>query len=99
MQVVHKSSNPRWTVSFSVQYEYGSQLLFFVEVFAIRDGEAESMEKGAQSSSNESFLRASFGGKVSKREIKLLGQAVFDIQDLLGTKSRVKARRLKRGGV
>ena len=89
---MHKSSNPRWTVSFAVQYEFGSQLLFFVEVFAIRG----SSEK---ETNNGSFLRASFGGKVNKREIKLLGTAVFDIQDLLGTKNHVKARRLKKGGV
>jgi hypothetical protein len=36
---------------------------------------------------------------VSKREVKLLGRAVFDVQDMLGTKKRVKARRLQKGGV
>jgi hypothetical protein len=29
----------------------------------------------------------------------LLGRAVFDVQDVLGTKNRVKARRLRKGGV
>lgn len=96
VQVVYKSSNPRWTVSFSVQYEYGSQLLFFIEIFALK-GNVDStvIDEG----SSESFFRASFGGMVSKREVKLLGRAVFDVQDMLGTKKRVKARRLQKGGV
>jgi hypothetical protein len=93
---VKKSSSPRWTVSFSVDYEFGSQLLFFVEVFAIR---GSSDETDTEESGAPSFLKASLGGKVTKREVKLLGRAVFDVQDLLGTKSRVKARRLRKGGV
>ena len=78
-----------------MQYEYGSQLLFFVEVFAIHDDQ-NTTEDG---STTKSFLGASLGGKTGRGEIKLLGRAVFDVQDLLGTKSRVKARRLKKGGV
>lgn len=79
-----------------MDYEFGSQLLFFVEVFAIRGSNDET---GTEEIGSPSFLRASLGGKISKREVKLLGSAVFDVQDLLGTKSRVKARRLRKGGV
>jgi hypothetical protein len=74
--------------------EYGSQLLFFVEVFGIRgSGDATSTEKG----SSESFFKANIGGMVGKRKMKLLGSADFDVQDLLGTNTRIKASHLRKG--
>ncbi|KAL3778632.1 hypothetical protein HJC23_001581 [Cyclotella cryptica] len=94
-EVVCRSSNPRWTVSFSARYEYGSQLLFFVEVFAVRG----SGEAAVRPIVGESFFRGSIGAMVGRRERTLLGSAVFDVQDVLGTNSRVKCRRLSRGGV
>jgi hypothetical protein len=90
-EVVHKSSNPRWAISFSAQYEYGSQLLFFVDVFAIKSSGGDT--------GKSSFVKGSIGGIVNRRGMKLLGRAVFDVQDVLGTKNRVKARRLRKGGV
>eukprot|EP00579_Thalassiosira_antarctica_P000165 CAMPEP_0201866306 /NCGR_PEP_ID=MMETSP0902-20130614/942_1 /ASSEMBLY_ACC=CAM_ASM_000551 /TAXON_ID=420261 /ORGANISM="Thalassiosira antarctica, Strain CCMP982" /LENGTH=671 /DNA_ID=CAMNT_0048391255 /DNA_START=92 /DNA_END=2107 /DNA_ORIENTATION=- len=86
-EVVTKSSNPRWTASFSVQYEYGSQLLVFVDIFAVR------------TSGVSNVLIASVGNIVNKRGMKLLGRAVFDVQDVLGSRNNVKARRLRNGGV
>lgn len=85
-QVVAKSSNPKYAASFPLQYELGSQMLVFVDVFAVR-------------SSSGSFMSASLGSIVSKRGMKLLGRAVYDIQDVLGTGDNVKARRLRNGGV
>jgi len=85
-EIVYRSSNPRWTATFSVQYEYGSQLLLFVDVFAVR-------------TSSSSVISASLGNIVNKRGMKLLGRAVFDVQDVLGSRKNVKARRLRKGGV
>ena len=36
---------------------------------------------------------------MNKRGMKLLGRAVFDVQDVLGSRNNVKARRLRKGGV
>eukprot|EP00580_Thalassiosira_gravida_P017890 CAMPEP_0201661582 /NCGR_PEP_ID=MMETSP0494-20130426/3910_1 /ASSEMBLY_ACC=CAM_ASM_000839 /TAXON_ID=420259 /ORGANISM="Thalassiosira gravida, Strain GMp14c1" /LENGTH=590 /DNA_ID=CAMNT_0048139735 /DNA_START=699 /DNA_END=2471 /DNA_ORIENTATION=+ len=38
------------------------------------------------------------GNIVNKRTMKLLGRAMFDIQDVLGSPNNIKARRLRRGG-
>jgi len=73
--------------------------LFFIEVYAVRgSGDAAAGEKNT-AKIGESFFKGSIGGIVGKREMKLLGSAVFDVQDVLGTKSRVKSRRLRKGGV
>lgn len=86
-QIVHKSSNPRWTSTFSARYEYGSQLLFFVDVFAVRPAAGN-------------VVSATIGNVVGKaRGMKFLGRAVFDVQDVLGSRNNVKARRLRKGGV
>ncbi len=61
-------------------------MLFFVDVFAVR-------------SMNTNVISASLGNIVSKRGMKLLGRAVFDVQDVLGSRNNVKARRLRKGGV
>ena len=87
IQIVYKSSNPRWSATFSAQYEYGSQLLFFVDVFAVR-----------KVTTSGSFS-ATLGNFVNKRGMKLIGRAVFDVQDVLGGKNNIKARRLRKGGV
>lgn len=86
LQVVYKSSNPRWTASFLTEYEYGSQLLFFVDMFAVKE-------------SRGSILGGRIGGEIKNNGAKLMGRAVFDVQDILGTKDNVKAKRLPKGGV
>lgn len=78
-EIVYKSSNPRYTTSFPFEYEYGTQLLIFVDV-------------------NVSRI-SGFGaiGKNNSSEMKLHGRAVYDVQDILGTKYQTKARRLAKG--
>ncbi|KAL7536660.1 hypothetical protein ACHAXR_007319 [Thalassiosira sp. AJA248-18] len=85
-EVVYKSSNPRWTASFAADYSYGSQLLFFVDVFSVH-------------TNGSSGISASMGRFVNKQGLKFLGRAVFDVQDVLGGKKHIKARRLRKGGV
>jgi len=75
-EVVQRSSNPRYTTTFATTYEYGSSLLFFIDIFELRSNITASSKK-----------------------MKLLGRAVFDVQDVLGSRNNVKARRLRKGGV
>jgi hypothetical protein len=89
-EVVHKSSNPRYTSSFSAQYEFGSQLLFFIDIFEVRERWTSGV--GVGDDILESFVN-------KKRGLKHLGRAVFDVQDVLGSSKNVKARRLRKGGV
>ena len=84
-EVVHKSSNPGYTTTFSTQYEYGSQLLFFVDIFAVR--------------TDTGSISSTLSNIVNQRAMKLLGRAVFDVQDVLGSRNNVKARRLRTAGV
>ena len=58
----------------------------FVDIFAVRT----SVSNG---------IISSVGNIVNKRGMKLLGRAVFDVQDVLGSRNNVKARRLRNGGV
>ncbi|KAL9183175.1 hypothetical protein ACHAXT_004962 [Thalassiosira profunda] len=90
-EVVCRSSNPRWTASFDVQYEYGAQRLFFVDIFAM-----QSNKSGGLRASLENKLGKPQGGSTG---IKHLGRAAFDVQDVLGSATKVRARRLRRGGV
>mmetsp|Transcript_30324 Transcript_30324/g.61926 ORF Transcript_30324/g.61926 Transcript_30324/m.61926 type:complete len:743 (+) Transcript_30324:153-2381(+) len=85
-EIVCKCSNPRWTASFCAKYEYGSQLIFFVEVFAIKriKGDTPNGKNGVE---------------IEKSNTRSLGKAAFDVQDVLGSKNHVKARRLPKGGV
>ena len=57
------------------------------------------MDVFAVRSMNTNVISASLGNIVSKRGMKLLGRAVFDVQDVLGSRNNVKARRLRKGGV
>jgi len=75
-EVVQRSSNPRYTTTFTTSYEYGSSLLFFIDIFELRSNITTTSKK-----------------------MKLLGRAVFDVQDVLGSRNNVKARRLRKGGV
>lgn len=84
-QVVCRCSNPKWTTPFSVAFEYGSQLLVFVDIFAV--------------SAMRTSSRGSVSSVLSLSSRKLLGRAVFDVQDVLGSRGHVKARRLRDGGV
>jgi hypothetical protein len=77
---VRKCSNPKWTTTFASRYEYGTQLLFFVDVFVV------SAANGV-------------GNAVHARGMKLIGRAAFDVKDVLGTANKIKARRLRNGGV
>ena len=86
-EVVHKSRNPRWTWSLAVDYEYGTEVVFFVDIYAVRD----------QETSNK--LAASLNGLVHKKGARFLGRATFDVQDVLGTSRNSKAKRLRKGGV
>lgn len=76
-EIVYKSSHPRYAASFPFDYEYGTQLLIFVFVYAVRSSKNYSSSSG----------------------LKLLGKAVFDVQDVLGMKYQLKARRLPNGGI
>jgi hypothetical protein len=80
---VRKCSNPRWTTTFASRYEHGTQLLFFIDVFAV----------SAASAAKE------VGNALRARGMKLIGRAAFDVKDVLGTANRIKARRLRNGGV
>lgn len=96
-EIVKKSSNPKWTSAFSHRYELGSQMLFFVDILAVRNSSSGS--GGGGGSGN--IIRASSVGDtvVDSRGMKLLGRAVFDVQDVLGSTNNVKSRRLRKGGV
>jgi hypothetical protein len=74
IQVVRKCSNPRWTTTFTSRHEYGTQLICFVDIFAITTG-------------------------MEGRGRKKIGRAAFDVEDVLGTANKIKARRLRKGGV
>ena len=93
-EIVYKSSNPRYTASFTAEYEYGSQLLFFVDLFAVNNSSTKNGNKRSSS-----IVSASMGKFVKKNEMRFLGRAVFDVQDVLGSKNNIKARRLRKGGV
>ena len=68
---IHNSSNPQWTKTFYIDYEYGSECYFFVQVFRfVSEGD----------------------------EPILLGNAIFEIGDILGTQNHTKVRRLPKGG-
>ena len=84
-EVVHKSCNPRWTWSLAIDYEYGSQLVIFVDIYAVRDEETSNK------------LTASL--LMRKQGTRFLGRATFDVQDVLGTSRNSKAKRLRKGGV
>jgi hypothetical protein len=84
VKVVRKCSNPRWTTTFPAIYEYGTQLLFFVDLFVVSGG-------GAAGHVNS--VTASAG---AARGMKFIGRAAFDVQDVLGSSNKVMARRLPR---
>lgn len=86
-EVVHKSSNPRWTWSLTIDYEYGTQVVFFVDIYAVRDQETSHK------------LAASLNELMRKKGRRFLGRATFDVQDVLGTSRNSKAKRLRKGGV
>jgi len=87
-QVVNKSSNPKWTASFTLKYEFGAPCIFFVDILSVRPPKPKS-----------GSIRASMGRIVGRREMKLLGSAQFDVQDVLGSTNNTKIRRLRNGGV
>ncbi len=65
--MVRKCSNPSWTTTFTSRFEYGAQLLVFVDIFTVLSGKHT-----------------------------LVGRTVFDVEDVLGTTHKVKARRLRK---
>jgi hypothetical protein len=84
-QVVRKCSNPSWTTSFAARYEYGTQLLFFVDLFVV-----------SAAGHVNAVASAGVGNADHARGMKLLGRAAFDVQDVLGSANKVMARRLPR---
>ncbi|KAL3777699.1 LOW QUALITY PROTEIN: hypothetical protein ACHAW5_010337 [Stephanodiscus triporus] len=85
-EVVRKCSNPRWTTTFAARYEYGTQLLFFVDLFVVVGGGP------AAAAGNPNVV----GNAVRSRGMRLIGRAAFDVQDVLGSSNKVMARRLPR---
>ena len=85
---MYKSFNPRCTASFTAEYEYGSQLLFFVDIFALR---GRSSVLGITNKCGASGAGAG--------TLRHLGRAVYDVQDVMGSMNNIKARRLRKGGV
>ena len=94
-QVVSRCSNPKWTTPFSLAFEYGSQLLVFVDIFVV-----SALRTSIRSSvSSASSVLSAGDSTVQQRGLKFLGRAAFDVQDVLGSRGQVKARRLRDGGV
>jgi len=96
-EVVKKCSNPKYTASFPLQYELGSQMLIYVEIFALRSTTTPTTTTNTTNNNGMSIAN-NIGNIVNKRTMKLLGRAMFDIQDVLGSPNNIKARRLRRGG-
>ena len=85
---VHKSSRPQWTTTFPLTYEFGSECYFFVRVFRLVHATGGSRSsKGPGDDTNDD------------QEGESLGDAVFEIGDILGSKHHTKIRRLPKGGV
>jgi len=97
-EVVTKSSNPKYTTSFPLQYELGSQMLVYVEIFALRSTTTTPTTTNTTTNNNVMSIANNIGNIVNKRTMKLLGRAMLDIQDVLGSPNNIKARRLRRGG-
>uniref|UniRef100_A0A7S4HVZ5 C2 domain-containing protein n=1 Tax=Odontella aurita TaxID=265563 RepID=A0A7S4HVZ5_9STRA len=68
-EITKRSPNPQWAKVFVIEYEYGTQLSFFVDVLT---------SKGDNS--------------------KSIGGANFEVGDILGSKNKTKAKRLRKGG-
>ena len=90
---VHNSCRPQWTTTFPLTYEYGSACFLIVRVFRVPCNTGSRWKKTGQP--------AVGGGKVEEgqTEGESLGDAVFEIGDVLGTKHRTKVKRLPKGGV
>eukprot|EP00934_Nitzschia_sp_Nitz4_P007358 Nitzschia sp. Nitz4//scaffold168_size48592//3321//5255//NITZ4_007044-RA/size48592-snap-gene-0.5-mRNA-1//-1//CDS//3329538303//7348//frame0 len=71
-EVVHKNSNPQFTVTVPVKYEYGAERYFMIQIYRV---------VGANKNDEP------------------IGTSVCEIGDILGSKSRIKAKRLPNGGV
>jgi len=87
-EVVCRESNPQWTETIHLQYEYGSELYFYVHVLQ------RSQTTSSELSADEDDSTRSFHKAISKS----FGTALFEIGDILGTKHRTKVKRLRAGG-
>jgi len=91
-EIVYKSNHPRYTTSFPLDYEYGSKLLIFVFVYAVGNSNSTSITFGKYNKHKDHNNNNNTAG------LKLIGSAMFNVQDVLGMKYQLKARRLNKGG-
>lgn len=90
-EIVYKSNHPRYTTSFPLDYEYGSKLLIFVFVYAVGGSNISTSISFAKHKQHKDNNNNTAG-------LKLIGSAMFNVQDVLGMKYQLKARRLHKGG-
>lgn len=99
---IHNNRSPQWIQTIPLNYEYGSELSFYVRIWQAdhTTTEAQDASRKSQSPNNRTPNSddAFFGTPEKKRMGYCFGTAPFEVGDILGSKNYTKVKRLKAGG-
>ena len=86
-EVIYKNAHPQYTKTFTLNYEYGSECYFYVQVYRYDNNNEDDDDDDNNNKKKRKEKPFSFGN------------AVYEIGDILGSRNNTKAKRLPQGGV
>jgi hypothetical protein len=75
-ETIPRSCHPQWTATYTFDYDYGSQLLFYVHIFHSRACDSDSEEEDDEDISKEKATNRAEGA-VSRKGSVTIGKALF----------------------
>jgi len=102
-EVLERRTSPQWTKVVYLDYEPGTQLLFYVHVFAAAASTETKATAESSSSSDEDESGKNTGSNNDGNQqfdySSSLGAALFEVGDILSTQHCTRVKRLRGGGV
>jgi hypothetical protein len=98
---VYQSCRPHWTTSFPLDFEFGSKRRIFVRVVRVGGGAAHKRGNRDDGDNSRSRNSKSSSSPVTQQppEEDVVGDAIFEIGDVLGSFNHTKVKSFPNGGM
>jgi hypothetical protein len=99
-EVVTRSRHPQWVEAIEFEYKTGQEIYFYVHIFETLDNDEEQQTNTNSHPPAITSSSSLFGGSLSSSSSSCicLGTALFHVPELLSTRHRIRAKRLRNGG-
>lgn len=100
---IRNSRSPQWIETIPLEYEYGSELYFYVRILQAEENSDESKRQALSPQSGKVSSQGNsstgfYGSPQKNRMAHCFGTALFEVGDILGSRNYTKVKRLKSGG-